>query len=236
MTSETPNDPLRGATFHGFSSPGAPSPIVSAPARTPLPMLLAGVGGACVLGLVLGLWAKPDFGTDGRERGSMKPVTQPVAAQPQDQVKIVVDRNEPLPAVQGGKLELMPDVARPAPAAVAVRPAAITPVREIAPPTAGVPRPLARGPSFDCRSAATVSEEMICGDSGLAAQDRRLAASWRQAHAAGVPPGRLRRQQDRWLAARDDAAAQGGPSAVADIYDQRIAELDDMAAMGDFER
>nr|QQZ50687.1 hypothetical protein JKL49_04400 [Phenylobacterium glaciei] len=68
---------------------------------------------------------------------------------------------------------------------------------------------------------------MVCNDAGLAAQDRRLAASFRRALESGVPPWRLRRQQQSWLDAREDAA-RNEPGAVADLYDQRIRELDEV--------
>lgn len=207
MTTETP----------GGSPPDSPVAAgLTARSLFTRPMVLAGVGGACVLGLAIGLLARPQLATDTREPGSMKPV---------EQMQIEIDRDEPLPAVKGAKLELLPPgltVPRPT---TPTPPARVLPPREIAPPA----RPLARGPSFDCADSASAAEELVCGDAALAAQDRRLADAWRRALDAGVPMHRLRRQQQRWLDAREDAARHA-PDEVADLYDQRIQELDEVAA------
>ena len=208
MTTETP----------GGSPPDAP--IVVGPSKSPFsrPMILAGVGGACVLGLALGLLARPQLAEDTRSPGSMKPV---------EQMQIEIDRDEPLPEVSGGKLELLPAGVKPPRAAPAAPPAAL-PVSEIQPPVRQT-RPVARGPSFDCAQSASAAEELVCNDETLAAQDRRLASAWRRAMDSGVPMHRLRRQQQRWLDAREDAARHA-PEEVADLYDQRIQELDEVAA------
>jgi uncharacterized protein len=70
---------------------------------------------------------------------------------------------------------------------------------------------------------------MVCADSRLSARDRQLQAAYREAMAAGVPATALRRQQVRWLAARE-AAAREAPWAVEDVYVARIAELRDLIA------
>ena len=67
---------------------------------------------------------------------------------------------------------------------------------------------------------------LACADASLGAAERQLARAYRQAEAAGVPPEKLERQQQRWLAARANAARQA-PWAVHDIYLARIAELQD---------
>ena len=209
MTTETP----------GGSPPDSPI-VVGAPAKSLFsrPMILAGIAGACVLGLGLGLLARPQLAEDTRAPGSMKPV---------EQVQIEIDRDEPLPEVSGGKLELLPTGVTAPRAAPAAPPAAL-PVSEIQPP-ARPTRLAARGPSFDCAQSASAAEELVCNDETLAAQDRRLASAWRRAMDSGVPMHRLRRQQQRWLDAREDAARHA-PDEVADLYDQRIQELDEVAA------
>lgn len=76
---------------------------------------------------------------------------------------------------------------------------------------------------------------LACTDPALSAAERQLTRAYRQAQAAGVPEERLQRQQQRWLAARANAARQA-PWAVHDIYLARIAELQDqtrVAAEGD---
>jgi len=83
-------------------------------------------------------------------------------------------------------------------------------------------------PSFNCRQARTESERLVCGDQRLAAYDRRLNRAFNQAVRSGVSYRELRREQDRWLRARENAARQD-PAAVADVYRSRIGELEDMA-------
>jgi uncharacterized protein len=69
---------------------------------------------------------------------------------------------------------------------------------------------------------------MVCADPELAAADRRLNRAYERAIQAGVPRRYLRAEQDDWLSIREQAARRS-PRAVANIYDQRIAELNDMA-------
>lgn len=69
-------------------------------------------------------------------------------------------------------------------------------------------------------------DPLVCGASTTA--DRRMTTAYRQAEAAGVPAGELRRQHERWLSARA-AAAREAPWAVPDVYQERIAELRDQA-------
>ncbi|MFZ3005054.1 MAG: hypothetical protein WA047_02675, partial [Phenylobacterium sp.] len=149
MTIETP----------GGSPPN--SPVAAAPAARSLftrPMVLAGVGGACGLGLAVGLLARPQLAQDTREPGSMQPV---------EQMRIEIDRDEPLPAVKGGKLELLPPGLKVPHPSIPAPQAEVSPPREIAPPV----QPVAQGPSFDCADSASAAEELICGDAALAAQD-----------------------------------------------------------------
>lgn len=78
--------------------------------------------------------------------------------------------------------------------------------------------------------AGSRAEALLCENPQLAAADRRLARAYREAAEAGAPEWRLRRQQNRWLAARERAAEEA-PWAVAEVYDARIAELEDEAAL-----
>lgn len=70
-------------------------------------------------------------------------------------------------------------------------------------------------------------EALACGDPSLSAAERRLARAYRDAEAAGVPAATLAQQQQRWKAARA-AAAREAPWAVREVYQARIAELQDM--------
>lgn len=84
-------------------------------------------------------------------------------------------------------------------------------------------------------ASADPGAALACTDPALGAADRQLSRAYRQAQAAGVPSDRLERQQQRWLAARANAARQA-PWAVHDIYLSRIAELQDQtreASTGD---
>jgi uncharacterized protein len=73
---------------------------------------------------------------------------------------------------------------------------------------------------------------MVCSDPDLAAQDREMARAYRRALAAGVSPAALRADQRDWLSIREDAARHSR-RAVADIYRQRIDELNGIASGGD---
>jgi uncharacterized protein YecT (DUF1311 family) len=244
-----------GGAYNGFAgpSPGAPTPP---PPRAPdrrRNLLLGGLAGAVGLGLVFGLLARPQLGDQGVERAPMKPVTAESSATP---VPVEVAKPEPLPIPKpDGKLEVLPpELARAAPpplrvpAAAPSRPAPAPPVpapaqvaqapsapEASAPVVARAPDPPAwtaprtrANPSFNCRYARSLSEEMVCGDPELAAADRRLARAYNRAVAAGVPARALRAEQDDWLQIREQAARRS-PRAVASIYEQRIDELNDLA-------
>jgi uncharacterized protein YecT (DUF1311 family) len=90
-------------------------------------------------------------------------------------------------------------------------------------------------PSFDCKTVRDLAEELVCTDPELARQDRALAVAYRRALEAGVPRGLLRRQQERWTTALDQAAHED-PSAMPQVYAQRIGELNDMVQRDPFER
>lgn len=68
---------------------------------------------------------------------------------------------------------------------------------------------------------------LTCGDPALGAAERRMNRAYRDAVAAGVPAATLEQQQQRWLSARA-AAAREAPWAVREVYQARIAELQDM--------
>jgi uncharacterized protein len=70
-------------------------------------------------------------------------------------------------------------------------------------------------------------EALACGDPNLSAAEKRLARAYRDAEAAGVPASTLASQQQRWKQARA-AAAREAPWAVREVYQARIAELQDL--------
>jgi uncharacterized protein YecT (DUF1311 family) len=69
-------------------------------------------------------------------------------------------------------------------------------------------------------------EALACGDPALSAAQHRLNRAYAEAVAAGVSPTTLEQQQQRWLSARA-AAAREAPWAVREVYQARIAELQD---------
>lgn len=87
------------------------------------------------------------------------------------------------------------------------------------------PRPALARPSFNCRSARTRTELMVCGDERLAARDREMASIYYRAVAEADPETRaiLRGTRDRFLARRERC---GGPGCVARSYEDRIDEID----------
>jgi len=205
-------------------------------------MLLTGVAGAAALGLLFGVFARPEL-AKAPSREPMRPVTASAEADVTP-VPVEVAAVTPAPAPPPtGKLEVLPpDLAQAAEARAPVQSPAQPPVqpptRDIRPPAARrepgpvreiAPPPMARGPtpSFDCGRAGSRAERMVCEDAVLARLDRRLDRAFRRAVAAGVPYGELRAEQDDWLAVREDAARRS-PDAVESIYRQRIAELDDL--------
>lgn len=64
-------------------------------------------------------------------------------------------------------------------------------------------------------------------DRRLEVRERQLQRAYAQAEAAGVPSQALRRQQARWVEARN-AAEREAPWAVEDVYLARISELHDL--------
>ncbi|WP_395674523.1 lysozyme inhibitor LprI family protein [Phenylobacterium sp.] len=225
------NDPI-GETYNGFAGRG-PEPAAKPPRRLDRRLILGGVAGALVLGLGLGLLSRPQF-VEPADRRPMQPVT-PVP------VEVLAPAPQPMPKVAGRLEVLPPDMARQAAAAPVVRaPAAPDtgePVVARAPmgPPVGLPEiiraPRRASPSFDCGSARTQAEAMVCADPDLAAADRRLSRAYERAIDAGVPRRELRAEQDDWLAIREDAARRS-PDAVASIYEQRTRELNDLAEEG----
>lgn len=258
------NDPIghswSGKTYNGFSG----QPVAEPPrptrggGKSDRKMLLAGGAGALALALAVGLWARPDFGDDGKAREPMKAVSAQAAA-PSPPVPIEVAKLEPAPApVSTGRMEVLPadmaraatQVERPAPPAVfrppqrviVPDPAPRAPAAAdyaaqasvVAPPPRLAPRPVMNaGPSFNCRYARSRAEMMVCGDEDLARADRRLARAYNRAIAAGVPARELRADQDDWMSIREDAARHS-PRAVASIYEQRITELSELADDDDY--
>ena len=168
----------------------------------------AAVNLACVMGMGLGLWLRADV--DRRSAGSALRQATPrvAAAAPAPQrVQIVLAPPQEAVAPAAGLL----DVGVPSPAPVAQTGQSVDAV-------------FVAAPSFDCRSARSLPDQMVCVDPALAEADRRLSGAYKAALGSGGDHPVLARGQARWLAARE-AAARTSPEALASLYEKRIAQL-----------
>ncbi len=84
-------------------------------------------------------------------------------------------------------------------------------------------------PSFNCRSARTRSEKMVCSSNSLAARDRAMSSLFYSALANADPKARaeLRRTRDRFLAYRERCPDE---ACVAEAYEGRMEEIRDIRA------
>jgi uncharacterized protein YecT (DUF1311 family) len=142
------------------------------------------------------------------------PIVTPLAtlarvAQPEENAASPAETNE-----VGSEQEL--EQAPPAPATPA-QPA------EPAQPTVSS----AARPSFDCARARTKGEIAVCGNAGLAALDRNMAAQYSRAIAAASPQQRdlLHRTRDRFLAYRDRCPNR---ACIGEAYVGRMREIRDI--------
>jgi uncharacterized protein YecT (DUF1311 family) len=199
------------------ASPPDPGPRIVIGGRAfPRRMLWLGLAGAGALGLILAVvLTDHDPKVDSSQRLA-------IAVQPAPKPKPIpiTGSGEPLNAIPAEAANLPANPPRPAPQ---VAPASIdTDDPDTAPRTRNIRA------SFDCADADSRAERMICADDRLAAADRRMDRAYQDALDAGVPMRILRRQQRAFLDARDEAAGHG-PDALADVYGERIAELEGMA-------
>lgn len=229
MTQDAPDPPAQAATPTVAETPAAQlrlEPRARRPRRTGL--WLAGAGGLALAGVVA-------LFLMGRSPASPAPGDPTLSIQVAEPAQAVAP--DPAPAEP---LEVLPeDMALAAPRSLPLmretplETAAVSAPEDLGPSSETMtlqPASLTFSPSFDCRQARTHAERVVCADPVLAEADQRLAGAYAQALAAGVPSWRLERQQRRWLRAREEAA-HAAPAAVAEVYDFRIAELEDMADM-----
>lgn len=219
-------------------SPPTPDPPRRRPAKG---LITAGVAMALVLGIVGGFAMKPRLNDQALGKRVENHRVVPIPKEPSG-LNILVDRTVtavtqqpalPVTPVEPQRPAPYPDpavAAEPRPPGSAPRPQpprSPVVVGSIPERTPSAPTPAAR-PRFNCAYARTQAEHLVCVDPQLAAADRRLARAYREAIDAGVPERVLRRQQDAWLAVREEAA-RAGPAAVFDVYSERTAELQGMA-------
>lgn len=123
---------------------------------------------------------------------------------------------KPAPSVTGGS----PPADAPAPAASDARPVPVPTAEASAASIA------ATGPSFDCDKATSDFERLVCDTPGLAALDRQLAATFRQAMDKSTDRATLLAGQRGWIKGRDDCwKAEDKQACVHDAYVQRIVDL-----------
>jgi uncharacterized protein len=85
----------------------------------------------------------------------------------------------------------------------------------------------ARGrPQNPCAGLASAADQMVCASPGLNAADTALQRLYDMDLYRTDNPEALRDEQRRWRAVRDQAAVEGGPEALAEVYSERIQELD----------
>ena len=89
------------------------------------------------------------------------------------------------------------------------------------------PAPTMANPSFDCGRARTRGEIAVCGDPGLAALDRQMAAQFNGALSQADSQQRrlLNRTRGRFLSYRDRCATN---ECVAETYRSRMREINDI--------
>ena len=256
MPIDRADDPWSDSTYNGFA--GAPAATAAPPPRRRFALpamtgrnLAIGAGAAVALGLVFGLWARPNIAKDPGAAAERTATPVPIQVQKPP---------PPQPLRSDGKLEVLsPDqaaAARMNPPRASYVPApppslpAIDTQDQTQAPAARQPPPLAVAPAprvaqappiatpparagFDCSAARSAAEGMVCSDPELAAADRELARSYRRALQSGAaPPGAIRADQRDWLSIREEAARHSR-RALASVYQQRIDELNAIAEDGD---
>ncbi len=103
--------------------------------------------------------------------------------------------------------------------------AAPTPVPAAASTTAVASRAAASRPSFDCGSAQSEAEQIVCGDAYLARLDRAVSERYALAYRSTGPGARdrLERTRDRFLDRLDRCQ---GWACVEDAYHDRLEQID----------
>ena len=94
-------------------------------------------------------------------------------------------------------------------------------------PLEGPQRPAGARPSFDCGQAQTRGEIAVCGDAGLAALDRNMAAQYARSMGIASPEQRalLQRTHERFTGYRDRCPNN---ACIGDAYVGRMREIRDI--------
>jgi len=111
-------------------------------------------------------------------------------------------------------------------AAPVAEPGALPPTA-VPTPTETPQRPASARPSFDCGRARTRGEIAVCGDAGLAALDRNMAAQYSRSIGIASAEQRalLERTRDRFLGYRDRCPNN---ACIGDAYVGRMREIRDI--------
>jgi uncharacterized protein YecT (DUF1311 family) len=225
MTTDPAGQPWDGTTYRGFSGP-APEAAAPRPRGWPMSRTLAvGVGGAVVLGLVLGVLARPTL----NRSAAAPPMRAVTAAEDNTPARMDIEVNAlppPPPIVRSaGRLDVLP----PGAAQAASRPPPVLAGLSVEPPQSA--QAAAAAAAEGCQAVHGRAAQMVCADPDLSAADRELNQAYRRALRSGAAPEQLQQDQRDWLAIREDAARRS-PRAVASIYEQRIDELNEIADEG----
>jgi hypothetical protein len=229
------------------ASPAAFPPAAGPPAEGPdMGRAMAVALGVCLLGVVLGVSLL-------HHRGAAAPAVAPLAAAAPTprSLTIVPDAPPPRaalasilppPLTDPGPANAIPAAAVRAPSAVAHVPTMVALAQPATAQPGRVPAPMAasaetRGSPASADAAdldengcgGSPADRMVCGDQELGDFDREMRRDLRAAAGAGVPVEELRTGQSDF-ARRRDAAARRSPEALAEIYDQRIIELERLIA------
>ena len=118
-----------------------------------------------------------------------------------------------------------PAPTQPAPPVAAPLPA--TPRPQSPPMPVSPPRPLSARPSFNCANARRPGENAVCGNAGLAALDRQMAAEYSRAFSVASPEQRaiLRSTAHRFYDYRDRCSSN---ACIGDAYTGRLREIRDI--------
>lgn len=235
MPIDRTGDPWPKTSCDDDAGPPEPQPAPETPSMhrpSTLALMLGGVAGALVLGVLFGLWARPELiGSKPMAPAAPAPA---VAAPPRAaQVPLVVappQKAEPPPRAPGRLETLPPEMAAAARTQVlpSIPPIDSGTTAGESPEAAETPPSPSYAASFDCATARPGAEEIVCEDPALAAADRRMARAYARAMRSGVDPEDLRQEQRDWTAIREDAAMESR-QALAQAYDQRIRELNQIA-------
>ena len=132
----------------------------------------------------------------------------------------------PRPAARAG-VERRPEPRPTTPPGFEPRAGVVARNDEPAPPREAARASDGANPSFNCRSARTQSELMVCSSPRLARRDRQMSSMFYSALADADSRRKreLRRTRDRFLAYRERC---GSEACVAEAYEGRMREIQDI--------